>query len=109
MDSCSLYRRSFAIETLDPGKCKVPILLRVRGEDESWQRKLRLAEELREKWTMRQEEKNWIMPKIGSPRATLKERVQVLQGDRVRKRDMLHPGEGIGRMNYKELVVDLDA
>jgi hypothetical protein len=108
-DDCLLHRRSFAIEALDPEKCKVPILLKVRGdEEETWQRKLGLAEDLRKEWVAEQEKDNWVMPDIGSPRVTLKERVQVLQGARVRKKGILHPGEGMGRISYKVLVVDLD-
>jgi hypothetical protein len=108
-DECLLHRRSFAIEALDLEKCKVPILLKVRGRDEEvWQQNVKLAEELRVKWAAGQEKKNWVMPDIGSPRATLKEKIQVLQGWRIKKEE-LHPGEGMGKMSYKELIVDMDA
>jgi hypothetical protein len=60
-------------------------------------------------WAAKQEKDNWAMPDTGSPRATFKEKVQVLRGWRIKKREELHPGEGMGRMSYKELLVDLDA
>jgi hypothetical protein len=107
---CLLYRRSFAMEALDHEKCKEPILLKARGEDEeAWRRKLQLAEELKEEWAIKQEAKNWVIPDISSPRATLEERVQVLQRRGIKKKGVPHPGEGMGRMTCKELVVDLDA
>ncbi|CAE7008143.1 hypothetical protein PTNB73_00154 [Pyrenophora teres f. teres] len=108
-DLCLLHRRSFAFEALDPSKtekCRTPILLKVKGEDETiWQRKVDLSMELRQKWLADQDKKNWVMPAIESPTGGWKKQSMfptVPGGD-------VHPGEGSGRVSYRELVVDLDA
>lgn len=108
-DLCLLHRRCFAFEALDPSmldKCRKPILLKVKGEDEAiWQGKVNLAKELREKWEADQEVKNWVMPAIESERGGWKKK----HSFRTALGRDSHPGEGYGRMSYTELVVDLDA
>jgi hypothetical protein len=94
-------------ETLDlteVGGCKTPILLKVKGEnDEIWKRKVELAEDLCKEWVAKQEKRNWVLPDINSPRGGWRTR----QG-KVKKEMMLHPGEGIGRLSFCELIVDSD-
>ena len=106
---CLLHRRSFIFETLDPSKsdkCRNPILLRVKGEDDAvWRRKVDLSRELTDKWLSEQDKKNWVMPTIESQRGGWKKKrmFQTVPGKDI------HPGEGSGRISYKEFVVDLDA
>ena len=106
---CLLHRRSFVFETLDHSKlnkCRNPILLRVKGDDDAfWQRKVDLSRELRDAWLLEQDKKNWVMPAIDSQRGGWKKK-RMLQT--IPDKD-IHPGEGSGRMSYKELVVDLNA
>ncbi|KAG9196193.1 hypothetical protein G6011_01314 [Alternaria panax] len=107
-EDCLLQRRSFISESLNPtqeGGCKSPILLKVEGEDDEFQkRKVNLAAELCEKWIVGQEKKNWVLPTVGSPRGGWRTRK-----DRVKKEKIVHPGEGIGRLSFHELFVDMDA
>ncbi|CAN9209491.1 unnamed protein product [Alternaria alternata] len=107
-EECLLHRRCFVSETLhltEAGGCKIPILLKVKGErDEIWKRKVELAEDLCKEWVAEQEKRNWVLPDIDSPRGGWRTR----QG-KVKKEMMLHPGEGIGRLSFCELIVDSDA
>ena len=106
-EECLLHRRCLISETLDlteVGGCKTPILLKVKGEnDEIWKRKVELAEDLCKEWVAKQEKRNWVLPDINSPRGGWRTR----QG-KVKKEMMLHPGEGIGRLSFCELIVDSD-
>jgi hypothetical protein len=86
-------------------KSKVPTLLKVQGEDEGlWKRKVELAEELCEKWIAEQEKKNWVLPDICSPRGGWRARKYAAKKEKVS-----HPGEGIGRLSFRELYVDMGA
>ncbi|CAN9376080.1 hypothetical protein AA0119_g5185 [Alternaria tenuissima] len=106
-EECLLHRRCFVSETLDlteAGGCKIPILLKVKGErDEIWKRKVELAEDLCKEWVAEQEKRNWVLPGIDSPRGGWRTR-----RGKVKKEMMLHPGEGIGRLSFCELIVDSD-
>ncbi|KAF1936022.1 hypothetical protein EJ02DRAFT_105996 [Clathrospora elynae] len=102
-DDCLLHRRWFTSEILEPAmetKSGQPILLKIRGEDEAvWNRKVALAEELRVQWLAEQEKKNWVMPDI----------LGLMGGWGGVVLRVLHPWEGLGRMSYAELCIDLDA
>jgi hypothetical protein len=98
---CLLYRRWFASESLNASmayRSGTPILLKVRGEDEAlWQRKVELEKELCAEWAAGQDRKNWVMPGVDGVRGGWPV---------VRGRNVVHPGEGKGRMSFSELVID---
>jgi hypothetical protein len=76
----------------------MPILLKARVEDEAiWQRKLALEKKLCEEWAEGQDRKNWVLPGVDEVRGGW---------SGVRRRKIVHPGEGKGRMSFRELVVD---
>lgn len=102
--TCLLLRRRFheEINIADPEFCTLPVLLKLKAESaETWQAKLTVAKELREKWEEVQDKRNWVLPRADSKR----------RGDWracgyvVRR---AHPGEGRGRVRYVEVVVDLE-
>jgi hypothetical protein len=106
-EDCLLQRRCFTSEALDPSmmeRSKAPTLLKVKGDGEAiWKRKVELAQELCEKWVMEQDKKNWVLPDISSPRGGWRKRK-----GRIEKEKVPHPGEGIGRLSFRELFVDMD-
>lgn len=102
--ACLLLRRRFASETnhLDPSSCALPILLKLKGQDEDmWAKKLEVMGEFNKKWTEQEDKRNWVLPSAHSER----------RGDWSAKtlgRRRMHPGAGIGRLRFEELVVDMD-
>jgi len=81
-----------------------PALLKVKGEDEAiWKRKVELAETLCKKWVAEQDKRNWVLPDVGSVRGGWGKRK-----GRVGMEKLGHPGEGIGRLAFRELFVDVD-
>ncbi|KAF1831214.1 hypothetical protein BDW02DRAFT_532441, partial [Decorospora gaudefroyi] len=101
--TCLLHRRSFAFEAIDPLKCQVPILLKVKGEDEeAWRNKVQLSRTLLAEWRVGRERRNWVFPCLeggkGGWRRGLGDRGPVER----------HPGEGLGRMVFQLLAVDVD-
>jgi hypothetical protein len=75
----------------------------VKGEDnEIRKRKVELASELCEKWSAEQDKKNWVLPSIDTPRGGWR-----AAKNSVRIKKMSHPGEGIGRLSFCELFVDM--
>ncbi|KAF2866530.1 hypothetical protein BDV95DRAFT_202338 [Massariosphaeria phaeospora] len=74
-----------------------PVLLKVQGEDEElWNRKAALMEELHQYWLEEQDRRNWVLPSPYSTQGGFKR-----QGNRTRT--ALHPGEEVGRRTYKNL------
>nr|WNN28539.1 hypothetical protein [Phoma sp.] len=100
---CLLQRRWFAEEIIQANGvgCTVPILLKMKGEDEGvWKRKVEVARELFEMWFAEQDRRNWVLPSVESPRGGFP---VVGRGGRVS-----HPGEGLGQVVHAELVVDIE-
>jgi hypothetical protein len=99
---CLLYRRRFheEVDRSDPKFCTDPVLLKLKDEDgNEWQKKVDLSEKLRKKWIEDQDRKNWVLPSIdSSQRANFRVVGYV--------RPKMHPGEGLGRAAYEELLVD---
>ncbi|KAI4691323.1 uncharacterized protein J4E84_003615 [Alternaria hordeiaustralica] len=106
-EECLLQRRRFASEVMDSStmeRSTAPALLKVKGEDEGvWERKVELAEALCEQWVAEQDKKNWVLPDVGSARGGWGKRK-----GRAGKEKVGHPGEGIGRLAFRELFVDVD-
>ncbi|KAI4609476.1 hypothetical protein J4E83_008645 [Alternaria metachromatica] len=106
-EECLLQRRRFTSEVMDSSlmdKSIAPALLKVKGEDEGiWKRKVELAETLCEKWVAEQDKSNWVLPDVGSARGGWGKR-----RGRGGKEKVGHPGEGIGRLAFRELFVDVD-
>jgi len=106
-EECLLQRRRFTSEVMDSSpmdRSAVPALLKVKGEDEGiWKRKVELAETLCEKWVAEQDKRNWVLPDVGSARGGWGKR-----RGRGGKEKVGHPGEGIGRLAFRELFVDVD-
>ncbi|OCK78022.1 hypothetical protein K432DRAFT_406806 [Lepidopterella palustris CBS 459.81] len=91
---CLLQRRKLDSERAlgDVMGNLAPVLLRVADEDEEvWERKRRVCDELIEAWRAQQDCKNWVFPindgKMGGFRL----------GENQRLVRPIHPGEGIGR------------
>lgn len=107
-EECLLQRRRFTSEVLGSSlmdKSSTPGLLKVKGEDEGvWKLKVELAEALCEKWVAEQDQKNWVLPDVGSARGGWGRR-----GARIGREKVGHPGEGIGCLAFRELFVDVDA
>lgn len=99
-DFCLLHRRRFAFEH---GEHRGPVLLKVRGEEkEVWKRKLEAREALWGEWVARQERRNWVLPSVLDLRGGWRRWsgwVEETEG---------FPGEGLGRVTWKELVVELE-
>jgi hypothetical protein len=75
-----------------------PTLLRLRDDgDDVWERKRGLLLELKRKWKDRLEKENWVFPvndgRLGSYNTHGKKHVYD------------HPGEGIGRQTFREVVL----
>ncbi|KAI4663692.1 uncharacterized protein J4E78_004109 [Alternaria triticimaculans] len=106
-DECLLQRRRFTSEVMYSSlmdRSTAPALLKVKGEDEGvWERKVELAEALCEQWVAEQNKKNWVLPDVGSARGGWGKR-----RGRGGKEKVGHPGEGIGRLAFRELFVDVD-
>ncbi|CAG5187801.1 uncharacterized protein ALTATR162_LOCUS11793 [Alternaria atra] len=106
-EECLLHRRCFVSEAPNSTEVagrKAPLLLKVVGEDDGlWKRKVELAEELCEKWVRGQDKKNWVLPDINSRRRGWRTRK-----DGIKKDKTSHPGEGIGRLSFRELFVDMN-
>jgi hypothetical protein len=106
-EECLLHRRcsvSEAPNSTEVAECKAPLLLKVIGEDDGLsKRKVELAEELCEKWIREQDKKNWVLPDINSRRGGWRTRK-----DGIKKDKTSHPGEGIGRLSFCELFVNMN-
>ncbi|OAL51381.1 hypothetical protein IQ07DRAFT_599340 [Pyrenochaeta sp. DS3sAY3a] len=101
-EMCLLQRRRLPEELsyLSARDYTVPVLLKLVGADEDiWRRKMELAEELREVWRQRMDMENWVLPDVCSRRGSWKGEVE--SGGRVGM------GEGLGRVEYQELSVDM--
>lgn len=101
-NACLLLRRRFheEINVADPEFCTLPVLLKRKyHSEENWETKLQAVKELQVEWDELQDKRNWVLPKVDSEK----------RGDWwacgyvVKK---AHPGEGLGRVRYEELVVD---
>ncbi|KAL6704635.1 hypothetical protein ACN47E_008032 [Coniothyrium glycines] len=103
-DICLLQRRKFPEEMISAtlAEYTTPKLLRLRDEEEqSWNRKMAVHDELMRAWEDKQNSMNWVMPEVDSPR---KGWSKFGRGIPTR-----HPGEGKGEMDdrvvYRDLVI----
>ncbi|KAJ4339473.1 hypothetical protein N0V87_003171 [Didymella glomerata] len=104
---CLLHRRQYPeeIRTSDATWCTTLKLLKLRSEDEeTWKKKLELADELRHLNISQKDYKNWVLPLIESPRGDFRS-----YGTKIPKK---YPSEGKGermdKHSYQELCVALD-
>jgi hypothetical protein len=101
--SCLLQRRIFTDESLDsPGEPYTsPVLLKFAGEDEEiWQRKMEVKDELMRVWSERRDKENWVLPKVDvAKRGGWKKYGRYDHND-------VGVGEGTGRLRFVEVTVD---
>ncbi|KAJ8117052.1 hypothetical protein OPT61_g1656 [Boeremia exigua] len=102
---CLLHRQKFSDEItgFNAISCTKPVLLKLRGDDDSiWEEKLELAKELEQSWRDAEDRKNWVLPSLdglgGNSPSQNRRRLQTN-----------FPGEGKGRLTLKELCVTVDA
>ncbi|KAH6622186.1 hypothetical protein C7974DRAFT_457163 [Boeremia exigua] len=97
---CLLHRRTFREEVtcFDAPSCVTPVLLKLQGEDANvWEAKLRLEEELEQSWRAVEDRRNWVLPSLDGFGEVFRSEGEQLQAS--------FPGEGKGRLTYKELRV----
>jgi len=100
--TCLLLRRRFPEET--DHACTAPVLLKLKNEDpDTWMRKMEVAQKVQEEWQEKLDKRNWVLPRVESERrGDWNGCVGVGSGRRG------HPGEGMGRVRWEELVVETE-
>lgn len=119
-DVCLLHRRKFPeeIRRSEATCCTVPVLLKLRSEDEkAWNAKLKLSEEVRfvTTWVFwikltveqlavgcndEQDRKNWVLPSVESARGDFRSRAMCVP--------RRYLGDGRGDWIFQELQVDVE-
>ncbi|KAF2262073.1 hypothetical protein CC78DRAFT_326559 [Lojkania enalia] len=95
---CLLHRRKLRAEMVDGdiiGNGE-PVLLKVKGEDEDlWERKMALYNKLFEKWSVKQDQMNWVLPSFDNNTSREHNHVSC----------KWPPGEGIGHQSFMMLYL----
>ncbi|KAF1362049.1 hypothetical protein EJ07DRAFT_153624 [Lizonia empirigonia] len=100
---CLLHRRKFPeeIERCHAELCTTPVLLKLKGEDETnWNEKLKIAEKLNASWRTEEDRRNWVLPSIDGPRGDF--------GTYSTHLPRNYAGEGKGQLMFRELHVVIE-